>query len=637
MVILITALALLAIGTEIACRVWGDAGPLERATVASVISAALWLGSTWVLALSHQLTMTALVVRAAIVTIIAIVMLARRLRGVSFNVPIDKRAFAIVAIAALPFLVWTEFMFWRGAIVPPLSHDALSYHLPRAVLFARSDGFRYLTELEARERNIPANYEMLLAEFVVTQHSDTYTEWPSTVLYVLFVIACGALMERWWGRSLLPLLVMMTFVAGVPVLLLHSGAHKNDLMVGYFTVAAMVFAGRWWRDAHRGALFLFIASIAMAVGTKPQAAGFAIFMAPFVLYRMVTRLTARTIAGVIAFSVAAFLFLGGVVYVVNMVEQRSMLGNNGAKQGIINYGDWKNLWQGPYVLVAAPFDTDSRALRVPWEDNPWFWRRYEIYFSHLGIPFALCAIVAPFAALWARRDEGSSERRVITFAAVMAFLLMLPVTFKPHGFFAISLPRYAMFIVPIVFGWTVVPLASWMNQRAAQALLVVAALSFVAYGVDNAVNDAFAPIGYVLWARENTGTRMIPFDPNRAASVVDRLAGPNDKIALDASYASWIHPAFGAQLTRPVYFIPPGDGAPVIPNDAKWVVIDRGWSIIWEASGLDDLSQADKLVTRGTPTPDDLRVARAVLRDPHFKLVFMHRGANQLVFHRVAQ
>src|ERR1700686_3686892 len=58
MVILLTELALLAIGTEIACRVWGDAGPLERATVASVIVSALWLGSTWVLALSHQLTMT---------------------------------------------------------------------------------------------------------------------------------------------------------------------------------------------------------------------------------------------------------------------------------------------------------------------------------------------------------------------------------------------------------------------------------------------------------------------------------------------------------------------------------------------------------------------------------------------------
>ena len=635
MVILLTALALLVIGTEITLRAWSDAGLFERTTTASVIAAALWFGSTWALALLHQLTMTALVVRAVIAAIVAVVVSRHRLRGINQHVTIDRRTLGILAIAVLPILAWTDFMFWRGAIIPPVSHDALSYHLPRAVLFARSHGFRYLTELEARERNIPANYEILLAEFVVTQHSDTYTEWPSTVFYVLFVIACGALAERWWGRRLLPLLVMMMFVAGIPVLLLHSGAHKNDLMVAFFTVAAMVFAGRWWRDAHRGALLLLIASMAMAVGTKPQAAGFAVFIAPFVLYRMVKCLRPRVIAGVIAFSLAAFLLLGGAVYVANIVEQHALFGKDTTNSNIITYGDWKNLWQGPYVLLAAPFSSDGRALAVPWEAHSWFWRRYEIYFSHLGIPFALCAIAAPLAALRLRRSASHSECLVITFAAIAAFILMLPVLFRPHGFYLISLPRYALFIVPIVFGWTVAPLAARIPERAAEALLVVAALSFVAYGVSNAVNDRFASLDFVLWAREHPGTRTIPFDPDRAASVADRLAGPNDTIAIDASYASWIQPVFGAGLTRPVIFIPPGDGPPVIPKEAQWVAIDRSWSIIWEASGLRDLSQAEGMISHGTPSEDDLRVARAVVADPHFKLVYAQIGRNQLVFRRI--
>jgi hypothetical protein len=224
---------------------------------------------------------------------------------------------------------------------------------------------------------------------------------------------------------------------------------------------------------------------------------------------------------------------------------------------------------------------------------------------------------------------------VITFAAIAAFILMLPVLFRPHGFFLISLPRYALFIVPIVFGWTVAPLAARMPERAAEGMLVVAALSFVAYGVSNAVNDRFAPLDFVLWAREHPGTRTIPFDQDRAASVADRLASPNDTIAIDASYASWIHPVFGAGLTRPVIFIPPGDGPPVIPKEAQWVVIDRSWSIIWEASGLRDLSQAEEMMSHGKPSEDDLRVARAVAADPHFKLEYAQVVRNQLVFRRV--
>ena len=82
-------------------------------------------------------------------------------------------------------------------------------------------------------------------------------------------------------------------------------------------------------------------------------------------------------------------------------------------------------------LLAAPFSRDGRALAVPWESHTWFWRRYEIYFSHLGIPFALCAIAAPFAAFGFRRSVNHSESLVVTFAAIAAFILMLPVLFRP--------------------------------------------------------------------------------------------------------------------------------------------------------------------------------------------------------------
>lgn len=640
MLILVTAAALLVIAVEITFAVWPSEsehapGFFERATAAGTIAAGIWLASAWALALARQLTYGALAARAAILATVAVALLIRRYRrrhgtdpgpDPQPEVELDRKTLRIVAIALLPLAIWLELVMWRGAIVPPLSHDALSYHLPKAVLFARAEGFRYLAELDPRQRNIPANYELLLTEMLITQGSDDYTEWPSAVMFVLFILACGALVERWWGRDLLRTLTVMMLSAGVPVLLLHSGAHKNDIMVALFAVAAMVFAGRYWRHGEPPALLLLIAAVALGLGTKPQVAGLALFLAPFVLYRAFRALRPRDWIGVIAFGIVAFLLLGGAVYVANIIHERSVIGKPvlAGSSAMIAYGDWRNLWEGPYVLLAAPFSPDARSLRVPWEEKPWFWQRYEIFFSHLGIPFALCALAMPFAM---GRRRGT-EPWIVTLAALAAFLLMLPVTFRPHGMYAISLPRYVLFLVPIVFAWTV------PRIKYAMTALVIATLAFVAYAAGMAVNDDFVPLDYVLWARRYPGTREVAFDPARAASIADRLAGPHDKIAVDVAYASWLHPVFGAKLTRPVYFIPPGEGPPVIPDDAKWVVIDRSWAIIWDVPGLDDLSDVRQYLMRGTPSKDDLRVRRALLRDPRFQLVYARRGMNQLVFQR---
>jgi len=266
---------------------------------------------------------------------------------------------------------------------------------------------------------------------------------------------------------------------------------------------------------------------------------------------------------------------------------------------------------------------------VPWAERPWFWRRYELFFSHLGIPFALCAIAMPFA-IFALRRRANVEAFAITVAALAAFAIMLPVNFQPHGMFAISLPRYALFLAPIVFAWTIAPLTRFHN---AIASIGVAALAF--YAVDNVRNDAFAPWAYVQFVEQHPKSRQVPFDPYRAAEVADRNAAPRDRIALDAAFGTWIHPAFGAELERPVDFIPQGDGPPLIRDDADWVVIDRGWKILWEHPQFRDLSQARNFLVRGQPTLEDTRVLRYLDNDKRFRRVFYNSTWNQAVFQRI--
>ncbi len=648
MLLLATVAAFVLLGHEICRRVWkGGVDPFERACYTGLIALVSWLATLWLTAIVHVMTAPVLLGRTFIVATVALLLWWRRTRGVT-HAPagsVPPATAATILLVAIPLVLWSVFILWRGVIIPPVSHDALAHHLPKAVLFSRAAGYEHLSFLDARIRNIPANYELMLAEVILIERSDDITEWLSLLSYLLLLVASAALCERWWRTPPAASGVAAMFVASVPVALLHSGAHKNDLMTAALLVGALVLAGRWVATGEVQTATAMVVVFAAAVGTKPQAAAVALCAAPLLFrgFRLKT-MVRLALAGAIA-----FLLLGGFVYVSNAVNESVLIGIAGThdEQTVVAYGDWINLWQAPYVLLAAPFVGTRYQLPVPWSETPWFWRKYEIFFSHLGIPFALCALAMPVVIIrWSRgrsrplpmgaggrdRPPLHDERVAVTAAAAAALLLMLPVDFRPHGMFAISLPRYALFVVPIVFGWTVGPL---LRGRWTLPLAVIAAVSFGAYAVDNAVNDTFAPMEYVRWAAKNRGTRVVAFDANRAASLVDRRAGPQDAVAIDAGYGTWIHPAFGRELTRPVHFIPPGVGPVEIPESVRWVAIDRSYASIWEHPDFKDLSQARRFLVRGKPGPEEMRVLDALQKDRRFELVVYNRVTNQAVFRRI--
>ena len=197
MLIVLTALVFLFFGWESASRLsrGRESTPLERATWAMSIALGTWLASLWLIALAHSLTPTVLIVRTICVAIAASVLRARRPFGLR-----DVHVSGIVMSVVVVIAAWTAFILWRGALVPPLSHDALSYHLPKAVLYARAGGFEVFEMLDPRARDLPVNYELLLSEFIVLGRNDKLTEWLSLFFYAGFILAVGALAERWWPR-----------------------------------------------------------------------------------------------------------------------------------------------------------------------------------------------------------------------------------------------------------------------------------------------------------------------------------------------------------------------------------------------------------------------------------------------------
>jgi hypothetical protein len=640
LVFLLTAAAFLWLGWGISARLWRDGeedapDTLERLTATIIIAFGAWLAIDWALALTHTFTPVALYLRTLVIAGAA----ALGLRGPRVAVRFDR----LFLWAIVPLALWSAFMLWRGAVLPPLSHDALANHLPRAVMFSRFKGFEDLTLISPAFKDMPANYELLLADTVTMLSSDGITEWLSTILYVTLAVAGGALASRWWRNRWSTMLTML-LLAAMPVALLHAGAHKNDLLVATFLVSALVFGGRYWSTGDYRALLLLGASMFIAVGTKNQSAAVGAALLPFVAWRMVSdlrarRLRMRAVLGAFAFAIAGFTLLGGYSYFDHYLRDApAATGANAwlaARGGYTSYGDWANLWQGPYLMIAAPFAPTSYQLRVPWDDDPWFWRRYEIYFAHFGIPFALCMLAAPFLPVAWRGGPRRSERRVVFIAAIIALLAQLPAYLRPHGVYIISLGRYAMFFAAPVLAWTLGAVVTKTPAKHLRVLAIAAAGFFSWYAVEYAMRDRFAPLEFALLMTKYPGSRYIPFDPYRATSRLDNVAGPDDLIAVDAAWQSWIHPLFGRDLTRPVYFIRPGPGPVRFPRETKWVVVERAFAVIWGSSKMKSAGDAGRFFHQHTPTQEELRVVNALMKDPRFKLVWADRRRNQAIFQRV--
>ncbi|HEX8154680.1 MAG TPA: hypothetical protein VF698_16220, partial [Thermoanaerobaculia bacterium] len=414
---------------------------------------------------------------------------------------------------------------------------------------------------------------------------------------------------------------------------------KNDLLFAFFAVASLLWASSWCTEGGRMPLLLAMLAMVMAVGTKPNAAALALGLLPFCIARIVRvrrTISIRDAALTLAAAALALLLLGGASYKLHAGGDAAP---GASRDALFAYGDWQNLWQVPYLMLTVPFSRRANAVWVPWRGEYWFWPRYEIYFSHYGPLFTILVALLPLAIIASRRNpERAGERRIAGIAAVVSMVVMLPVVLRPVGFFG-AFPRYFGYVVPLVVCWTVPPFFLRVRERAHAARITALALAvlivfFAAHAVEYAVNDTFAPLKYVRWMREHPGRRDIAFNRNRAASVIDRVAGPYDGIAIDGAFETWSYPAWGEHLTRRVIFLPPDATPDTIPPDVQWVAIDRSWNALWGNPGFTDMGKLWRFIGRGKATPEDLRLYELLKRDPRFRLLFRDEQANQAVFLR---
>jgi hypothetical protein len=645
---------------------------LDGATTTLLYAFATWVAIAWALSLTGLLTRAGVVV-GSVLALAAGARLLVRSGDAHKECAFDARETVLGLVALSPVALWFAFVVWRGTVLPVYNHDGLAYHFPKAALLVQSRGFHVFAVPEPRISSWPCDYELLLASVFLLTGSDALTATLSNLAFVAFVLTSARIAAVWWGRGVhVPLAAAMT--ATVPLVILHSGLHKNDLLFSFFCVCSCCGAARWYARGCVASLATATIATELAVGTKVNGAflvaGIAVAVA-IGAWRARAWITPRLAFAFAGGATCLALLLGAWTYLASLLVFHAPVLRPEMPGG--GYGDWSNLWRFTYLLLAVPFSPDPNTVWNPWAHEPWWWPANDVWASHYGRAFTVLAVLVVPCVLLARlarrvrrfgtlvprpghgRAEGDDARRhdaeltveraATSWLVFATYALTVPLHFVPLGFFS-GLDRYVLFVVPVVLAWTVPPLTLAMQRqvrpsRAAtldgDVVLAVGSAALVLQTVWTfGVNDSYAPIAYVSYEREHPEDRRPFVRHNRAASLFDSIAPENATCAIDVGFDTWVYPAYGAAWSRKVIYLPRTPAATPVPisDDADWVIVDRSFQVFFGHPAFTDMGKAWLYLGRGEPTAADRKVAEQLAGDPRFELVYADVSQNQALFRR---
>jgi hypothetical protein len=624
MIVLVGA-AFFYLGAQLAARIHksDELTSLERASSAALLGISVWIAVNWLLSAPHCLNRPVLLSIAATAIVAAVIL---RRPGT-----VRTRPSVMVTLSLLPLAAWVAFLLWRAYILPIGSADALIYHMPRAVMFWRAGGYAWFPNVpDFRINGVAANYELLLADVLAVQGRDTIAEWMSVLFFVLLLVVSTALARRWWGAGRY-LVAVPYLIASIPLVVLHAGAIKNDLMSHFFALSALLWAGRWFSSRRFPDAALCVIALFAGAGTKNH---LLLLVAILGVLFLVCRPPFRFLLRLSLVAAASFLLLGGVHYFFSIRHS----GGEGVAPA--QYGEWGNLIRFPVDIFTAPFSSSDTDLVLPWAHAPTPWYRYDIYSSHYGQLVSIALILMPVTLwLFRRRNDGASpgERYVVLAAGCLFFLVMMPIRAVPSGF-APYFARYLLSVAVLILCAAIVPLYAAIERnlvisRPIAGLALAAAVLFPLLPIANyAEHDKWMTLDYVEAIASRPGARLYPPMPIRAAMVADRLAGPTDRMEIHGGHDTYLYPAYGVSLSRDLHFI---SSAAEIRPDAPWVAIDRADNIFWHHPAFKSAGDWRRYWGQGTPSAEDVSVVRTLALDPRYQLVYYSSRFNQAVFRRI--
>ncbi len=204
----------------------------------------------------------------------------------------------------------------RGLLRPPLSWDALMYHLLLAGTWLRDQ------DLAPVLGSVPVNYygyapangSLWFWWWMAPSHSELYVNLASVPAWILLALATGALARELGARRHWPLAAYL--VALTPTVVRFAATEYVDLLLAAVFLAGCLFGMRWLREAGWPDALLFGVGLGLAAGTKVLGVAYGLAAGGAVALLAGGRWGRR--AAQLAAVVATVVLLGGYFYVRNV-------------------------------------------------------------------------------------------------------------------------------------------------------------------------------------------------------------------------------------------------------------------------------------------------------------------------------
>lgn len=239
------------------------------------------------------------------------------------------------ALAAAAIAGMTAIIAYTAVLSPPNSADAMSYHLPRVLMWAqqRSTAFFPTSYLNQIMLQPMAEYAML--HLYLLDGSDRFVNLVQCVAYLGAILAVSAIAAE-LGLSPRAQAVAAIFCATLPNAVLQASGAKNDVVLALWLACTMLFALRWARTNAWADLAFFALAASLSPATKGTAY---LFLPPVVAAATIIGRPRRWRTGAAALA-AATLLLNGPHYGRNIELSGSPLGFDSAHaDGVFR---WRN-------------------------------------------------------------------------------------------------------------------------------------------------------------------------------------------------------------------------------------------------------------------------------------------------------
>ncbi len=643
---LLSAALLLALGILPYVEGGTEEDAVERPALATLLVFALLLGTNWALALLHRLDAPSLWICTGVYALAGALLLYLRRRGTPGR-PKGPGPGPLVLLGAAGLLAAGLYMLLRGALVPMWEFDALSYHYPKAVEVLRTHGIPHIPSGDFRVVYFPWNYELLIADAFLMTPGDGLIHLIGMLATFGFGAFAYAAFRRSWPRTTgTDAFLGALFVLATPVLVLQTADFKNDVLFAFFMLSFLHWAALWGPDGKPRELVLALLSLGLAFGTKANA----LFLIPVfagIVWHFRGRLRPR--AGspgrLVAWGAGLlllFVLTGSAWPLLNKAWCGHWLGDFARVGGVDGfesnavprYIGFANLWRFPILALLRPFASGVDRVWVFWRHEYWWWPGNRSLYCHFGWLCSLLPALLPFGIRQHRREDGEAPAfRVFLSAGILGFVLFcLPQRYRVDGMFC-GFPRALLCIPVLVALWTLLPVLAWLRERKWTLLSVLAGLGLLAYYGGQSYTylryDETKSYQELVWCLDH------PDHPKQFGlyQAFNQVAGPSDPVAYDGGFGGFFYPLYGPDLARPLRFIPHGAHPLPVPEESKWVVIDRAWNVGWSHPGVRSTAEFGRPIQRA-PSEEDLELFGQLFADPAWALVYNDPGMNQAIFVR---